>query len=288
VKKIALLTGGTGFIGRHLAAQLAARGFLLRYVVRTGRASAVVRDAAFESVIETANLFDESIDRCAEMCGGVDTVVHAAWYAEPGKYLVDGRNFDCLTGSLSLGRGAAIAAVRRFVGLGTCFEYDTSVGRLSVQTPLKPASPYAAAKAATFLTLSAWLTMHRVTFAWCRLFYLHGEGEDGRRLVPYIRNQLQAGLPAELTIGDQVRDFLDVKVAASMIADVANSDAHGAFNICSGVPITVREMAESIADEFGRRDLLQFGARNMNTADPPMVVGEPSMPIVGQTHFASR
>ena len=157
MKKIVLLTGGTGFVGRHLAAELAARGYLLRFVVRTGRATAVTRTAALESVVETANLFTESVDRCADMCAGVDTVVHAAWYAEPGRYLVDEQNFACLTGSLTLGRGAAIAAVRRFVGLGTCFEYDTSVGRLSPDTPLKPASLYAAAKAATFLNLMNWL-----------------------------------------------------------------------------------------------------------------------------------
>lgn len=279
MKKIVLLTGGTGFVGRHLAAELAARGYLLRFVVRTGRAAAVARNAALESVVETANLFTESVERCADMCAGVDTVVHAAWYAEPGRYLVDDQNFACLTGSLNLGRGAALAAVRRFIGLGTCFEYDTSFGVLSPDTPLKPSSPYAAAKAATFLCLSEWLYRHHVAFAWCRLFYLYGEGEDARRLVPYIRSRLGAGLPADLTTGEQVRDFLEVKTAASLILDVMQSDTTGAFNICSGIPLTVKQLAESIADEFGRRDLLRFGARKMNLADPPMIVGEPKVPV---------
>ena len=31
-----------------------------------------------------------------------------------------------------------------------------------------------------------------VEFAWCRLFYLYGEGEDPRRLVPYVRAQLRS------------------------------------------------------------------------------------------------
>lgn len=282
MKKIVLLTGGTGFVGRHLAGQLASRGFLIRYVIRPGSAHAVARDASFESVVETDNLFKEPVERCAEMCAGVDTVVHAAWYAEPGKYLVDEQNFDCLIGSLNLGRGAALAAVRRFIGLGTCFEYDTSFGRLSSDTPLKPSSPYAAAKAATYLCLSEWLQRHHVAFAWCRLFYLYGEdeGEDARRLVPYIRSRLSAGLPADLTTGEQVRDFLEVKTAASLILDVMQSDTTGAFNICSGIPLTVRQLAESIADEFGRRDLLRFGVRKMNSSDPPMIVGEPRVPVI--------
>jgi dTDP-6-deoxy-L-talose 4-dehydrogenase (NAD+) len=112
-----------------------------------------------------------------------------------------------------------------------------------------------------------------VAFAWCRLFYLYGEGEDGRRLVPYLRSRLQAGLPAELSSGTQVRDYLDVREAADMIIDVALGSRKGPVNICSGEPVTVRELAERIADEFGRRDLLHFGARAENSLDPPIVVG---------------
>ena len=47
----------------------------------------------------------------------------------------------------------------------------------------------------------------------------------------------------------------------------------GLSNICSGVPTTVRQLAERIADETGRRDLLRFGSRAENQFDPPMVVG---------------
>ena len=110
-------------------------------------------------------------------------------------------------------------------------------------------------------------------FAWCRLFYLYGEGEDLRRLVSYVRGRLQAGEPAELSSGSQVRDFLDVREAARMVVDVALGSLEGPVNICSGTAVTVRELAERIADEFGRRDLLRFGARPDNPVDPPCVVG---------------
>ena len=76
-----------------------------------------------------------------------------------------------------------------------------------------------------------------------------------------------------LTRGDQVRDFLDVKDAARMIADVALGQVQGAVNICSGEAVTVRQLAERIADEYGRRELLRFGARPENVFEPPRVVG---------------
>jgi dTDP-6-deoxy-L-talose 4-dehydrogenase (NAD+) len=88
---------------------------------------------------------------------------------------------------------------------------------------------------------------------------------------------LEKGEPAELTSGKQIRDFLDVADVGKMISDVALSDQIGAVNICSGVPITVRQLAEQIADEYGRRDLLIFGARLDNLIDPPCVVGVPNI-----------
>jgi dTDP-6-deoxy-L-talose 4-dehydrogenase (NAD+) len=108
------------------------------------------------------------------------------------------------------------------------------------------------------------------------LFYLHGEGEDDRRLVPYLRSKLAAGEPANLTNGSQVRDFLDVREAGRLIAGIALANKQGPANVCSGVPITVRQLAEQIADEYGRRDLLAFGARLDDPLEPPCVVGVPS------------
>ena len=112
-----------------------------------------------------------------------------------------------------------------------------------------------------------------IEFAWCRLFYLYGEGEDERRLVPYIRSKLKSGLIAELSVGNQIRDFMDVEEAGQMIADIAKSNLQGAVNVCSEVPITIRQLAEKIADEYGRRDLLKFGARPNDIIDPHCVVG---------------
>jgi nucleoside-diphosphate-sugar epimerase len=58
-----------------------------------------------------------------------------------------------------------------------------------------------------------------------------------------------------------------------MIAEVALAEKSGVHNICSGIPITVRQLAEKIADEYGARELLMFGARSDNLVDPPCVVG---------------
>jgi len=269
---IILLTGATGFVGRHVLRHLLEAGACVRAVVRPGRPlpDGVAR-------IETPDVFAESPAWWETHLRGIDTVIHCAWYAEPGAYLFDPRNHDCLVGTLALARAATRVGVRRLVGVGTCFEYDLSARVLSTDTALRPSTPYAACKAAAFLALSQTLPKADVSFAWARLFYLYGEGEDPRRLVPYLHDRLSKGQPADLTQGFQIRDFMNVAEAGAQIASLAlpgpGRDVQGAVNICSGKPVTVRELAMSVAHGYGRPDLLRFGARAENAVEPDCVLG---------------
>ena len=277
--RVILLTGAAGFVGRQVLRALTERGCRVRIVIRQTTDGARAAPAemapteAIESVVTTADLWSESAAWCADACRGVDTVIHAAWYAEPGLYLQSPKNADCEQGTLRLAQGAAAAGVRRFAGIGTCFEYDTRGGTLSVTTPLRPHTPYGAAKVAVFRALSEFLPQRNVEFVWCRLFYLYGDGEDPRRLMPVLRHKLGAGEPVDLGSGTQVRDYLDVRDAARLIVEAARGASQGPVNICSGHAVTIRQIAEGIADEYGRRDLLHFGARADNPADPPRIVG---------------
>jgi nucleoside-diphosphate-sugar epimerase len=267
-----LITGAAGFVGRQVLHALSGSDVTVTAVIRQG-GSGLDREANVHKVVQTPDLFRETDAWWAKVCQNIDIVVHLAWYTEPGKYLMSPENLNCLAGTLNLAKGAAKGGISRFVGTGTCFEYDLSAGMLSADTPLKPVTPYAGAKAAACMMLSQWLPLHQVGFAWCRLFYLYGKGEDARRLVPYLRSRLSAGKLAELTAGRQIRDFLDVAEAGRQIAEIVLGNRQGPVNICSGIPVTVRQLAEQIADEYGRRDLLRFGARPENLVDPPCVVG---------------
>lgn len=267
-----LITGATGFVGLPVAQKLLAQGHELSCVIRPGSEEKL--EGLEAHVIDCDDVFAQTPEWWTEKLTGIDTLVHLAWYAEPGKYLTSERNLDCLTGTLSIAKGAVAARLRRFVGIGTCFEYDLSVGTLAVDTPLAPDTPYAAAKVAAFTMLKSWFATSEVEFLWARLFYLYGAREDARRLVPYLHKQLRAGEAAALTSGTAVRDYLDVDKAAELLVADITSTRVGPTNICSGVGITIRALAEKIASEYDRHDLLEFGARADNLTDPPVVVGK--------------
>ena len=271
-----LLTGSTGFVGAQVLKSLLAEGAEVTATLRPGQTP-----PKGVTPIYTPDLFAERASFWRDACAGHTSVIHVAWYAEPGKYLQSARNLDCLAGTVQLFQGAISAGVTHFQGIGTCFEYDLATEALARQTPLTvsaplaPATPYGAAKAATYLALSR--NCGSMGFAWSRLFYLQGAGEDPRRLVPYIHAQLAAGALVELTSGIQLRDFLDVAEAGRQIAEVTLHGLTGPLNICSGQAVTVAELALSIATRYGRPDLVRLGARPDRADDPHYVVGLPSL-----------
>jgi dTDP-6-deoxy-L-talose 4-dehydrogenase (NAD+) len=277
LSRLILLTGATGFVGVQVLKHLADPSTKVRLVSRKGGRPVPYISGLDQEVIVTPDLFSESSSWWEEVCEGVDTIIHLAWYAVPGLYLQSELNLDCVIGTIQQAKAAVKAGVRRFVGVGTCLEYELSNKILTTNTPVNPVTPYAATKAAAYFSLSSLFSKEQIEFAWCRLFYLYGKGEDERRLVPYIRARLSAGKQVALTSGTQVRDYLDVKDAGKLIANAALSNCQGPINICSGIPLSVRELAERITDEHGgRRDLLRFGAKSTDHFDPPYVVGDPT------------
>lgn len=269
------LTGAGGFVGRQVLKALKARGYTVTVALRPGRA--LPEGFAADRVIESDDLFAESEGWWREALSGTDVLVHAAWYVEPGKYLDSPRNLDCVAGTLTMARGAVAAGVGHVVGIGTCMEYRLPGQWLTIDSPLEPATLYAAAKLSLYHLLGHYLEKTGTAFSWCRLFYLHGEGEYAARLVPYVRAQLERGETVKLSAGTQLRDFLDVAEAGRQIATLVATGQSGPVNICSGKAITIRALVEAIADEYGRRDLLEFGTAAIHPSDPAAVVGVPNL-----------
>ena len=272
-----LLTGATGFVGRQILKSLLSMNVTVDLVVRCQNEE--VRGLRFQlnRVIETPDLFSESFEWWEYTLADVDVVIHCAWIAEPGVYLTSEQNFDCLVGSMIFFKAAVSSGVRKIVGVGSCFEYDLTCGILSVDTPLKPLNAYSSAKVALYQNFKFYSELYNVKFAWCRLFYLYGEGEDSRRLHAFLHNTLKEGREVLLTSGRQIRDYLNVSEAGSRIAEIAYSESkEGVFNICSGYPVTVREIAIGIAQEYDMIDKLKFGSRKDNLLDPMIVLGIPN------------
>lgn len=271
-KKKILITGSSGFLGSQILNTLLKKNVELTLVLRKKNIN--LSKLANVKTIITKDLFSESVSWWKKKTKNIDIIIHSAWYLEPGKFMTSKKNLECLSGTINMALGSAQSGLKKFVGIGTCAEYDNSEGYLDINTKLNPTIPYSAAKVSTYIALEKLMPTFNIDFCWCRVFYLYGENEDSRRLVPYIREKLNKGEKVLLGTGKDIKDYIDVKQAARQIVKHAlSSKSTGAKNICSGVGISIRKLAENIADEYGRRDLLIFGARKPNPFDPPIIIG---------------
>lgn len=276
-----LVTGASGFVGRQIARKLAENGHALRLVARPEAARQLAADRPDATILECDDVFAQSADWWAQACAGVDAIIHAAWYVNPADYLDSEQNARCVSGSFRMAQGAAQAGVGHFVGVGTCMEYALPSDRLDIHAPTGPVTVYGASKLALYDILDGFFCSTRVRFSWCRLFYLFGEGENEKRLYPYLNRCLAAGETVRLGPGTQLRDYMDVAEAGARVAGVIDTGQVGAINICSGFAVSIREFAENIADRYGRRDLLEFGTHQPHPRDPSAVVGVPNFIVEG-------
>ncbi|MEZ6139772.1 MAG: NAD(P)-dependent oxidoreductase [Zavarzinella sp.] len=266
------VTGGTGYLGSHVVQHLVETGHDVTVMTRSHLPTKPVWWLGVKS-IQVPDIREVTTDQWQQFLPHHDLVVHLAWDVEPGKYLHSKTNQEYADATLKMALVVQELAIPRFVGVGTCLEYRPKNAPLEVDDPVDPSSLYAECKLNTCNKLRQLFTASGTQFAWARVFFLYGGDEKPQRLGGYLHQQLRQALPVKLTSGIQIRDYLPVDVAGTNIAKLALSNYCGVANICSGNATTVRELAESIADLYGRRDFLQFGALPDNPNEIPMIVG---------------
>ena len=209
-------------------------------------------------------------------------VIHtAAAGVEPGKNDPDELIAGNVLFTANLVRAAAAVGVTRFVHTGSCFEYgEGPTGVPILETaPLEPASVYGATKLAAAHVARTLAKSLGLPLVIVRLFGVYGPGEASYRLVPLLLDHLANGRPLDLTAGGQVRDLLHVADAAAGLVRAAECDElrtdGTAYNLCSAVPVSVREVGTTAAELLGgERELLRWGAKPYRPDEWMWLVGD--------------
>lgn len=262
-----LVTGATGFVGRHTLARLQALGCDVHVISRRSMGD---QDGAR---YHACDLHDHpGVARLVETIRP-EYLLHLAWDVTPGEYVTSLDNLRWVQSTLALARAFVECGGRRMVGAGTAAEYDWRKEVCDeATTPLEPGSLYAGSKLALWHVLDRLSAQVGLGFAWGRVFFMFGPHEAPERLVPrmvqaaLLQRRLMLRHPA------QVRDYLHVAdVGAAFVALLA-SDVQGAVNLASGEGTELSALARLVAEVSGADVRLNPGAP---VHDPyPVVVAD--------------
>jgi nucleoside-diphosphate-sugar epimerase len=268
------LTGASGFVGSHAARVLLSADCQVLALVRPTSSLSRLQDILPRLTLIRQDLNNVSFLRQALEEWRPEACVHLAWYAEPGQYLHSPENIVSLMSSLSLLQELIRVGCARVVMTGTCAEYDADQEWFHEDSPTHPATVYAATKLAMYLIGHKLAQAGKIHFAWARLFYLYGPLEDDRRAVPSVIRTLLEGRVCPSTLGEQVRDYLHVHDVAEALWTLVRQGADGVFNISSGMPLTIRQLFETIGNVLGRTNLLGFGQLPYRDWEPMFMCGD--------------
>jgi nucleoside-diphosphate-sugar epimerase len=287
----ALVTGATGFIGRHLVDGLIDARTPVVALIRPG--SQVPDQWRGRVTCVVCADWSELGLRAALASQSFDVAFHLATYGvhpsdrDPDLMVRINVDLPALLVRFCRERGA------RVVLAGTFSEYQRPAGRalLTEQSPLETGKIYGASKAAGGILAHALAESLGVKLRLLRFFKVYGEGEAPHRLLPSLVAGLARGERVPLSDGTQVRDFIhvdDIVDACIKAGDDTASPSRpltATWNVCTGVGHSVRTFAALVAQAMNdgntsagklgeRSKLLGFGELPMRADDEPYLVGD--------------
>lgn len=265
-----LVTGATGFIGRHSLPILLERGYEV-HAVRTSNVPALEPQITWHQ----ADLFAGIGELCAEI--QASHLLHFAWYVNPADYKTSPENDRWKEATLALVRDFQESGGERAILAGTCMEYDwsTSEERLhELYSPVHPRTRYGVTKNDTRLAAEEFAAKSRLSLGWARIFNLFGPHEAKTRLVPQIIRALTDKKEPNIPAGGFVRDYSYVKDIAGAFVAFLESDVTGPVNIASGDPIRLKAVADTIAGLLNAPELTRNISSEISDTEPERIVAD--------------
>lgn len=256
-KRIAV-TGAAGFIGRRVAARLAAAG------ARVVALDRLPPPAGFPAGVDY--LRGDLLEHAA--AAKADILIHLAWNMDRADPQAQAASVSDFARLLEVGNWRGVA------GLGSAEEYGEREGGLREDmAPGLKLSAYGQAKHAAGRALEQWARVPGRRAIWLRPFVVYGPGQGGSMAIPYALRCARARTPAEFSEGLQSRDFVHVDDVAEGIVQAAlrladPGDSFATCNLGWGEPVRLRDVLERIAERTDSRSLFRFGARPMRPDEP--------------------
>lgn len=273
--KIAI-TGATGFVGNHVLNELIKNNELELTCIVRSRSRVQHQIWTEKAKIVEYNIGDPYSGNLFQYFNSPDILLHLAWEGLPnyGEFFHIERNlmrdYFFITRLYNEGLKEAVIS-------GTCFEYGLINGKLTEDMLTDPVIPYGISKDTLRKFIETYCKKNNKSYKWLRLFYMYGEGQSQNSIMQQLINAINNNEKYfNMSSGEQIRDYLNVKEMAKYIVVVLLSDFHGIINCCSGKPISIRALVENYLTKTQSSILLNLGFYSYPDYEPLAFWGDNS------------
>lgn len=257
----AVVTGGAGFIGSHLAEELVNEGYQISVLddLSTGNVQNIETLLKSKSIefIQGSIIDYPGLQKAFD---GAAYVFHqAAYKSVPGSIADPLQVYETnIGGTLKVLMAARDCGVRKVVFASSSSVYgNTATIPQTEDMPPTPLSPYAVTKLTGEHFSAVFHQIYGLSTVCLRYFNVYGPRQDMHSqyaaVIPaFIQRVSQSLPPVIFGDGEQSRDFVFVKDVARANVLAARSDAEGAYNIGSGHSITINQLVADILQLMGK------------------------------------
>jgi UDP-N-acetylglucosamine/UDP-N-acetyl-alpha-D-glucosaminouronate 4-epimerase len=262
---IALVTGGAGFIGSHIAAALASRGARVRVIddLSTGHLENLEEIGGDVDFVRGSLNDADALRRALE---GVELVFHEAAIPSVPRSVENPRETHdaCVEATFALLLAARDAGVRRLVYAASSSAYgdQPTLPKVETMSP-DPLSPYAAAKLVGEYYCQVFTRAYRLETVALRYFNIFGPRQDPSSQYSGVISRFIAALvggttPVIYGDGEQTRDFTYVAnaVEANLLAAESAKAVGQVINAANGPQTPLNELLAQLKRLTGRGDVV--------------------------------
>ena len=262
-KKV-IVSGATGFIGQHLIPILLKDGYEVLAISRNRKRAEFLpwfKDVKFIS-------YDFHSDKQITKVEGFRGLIHLAWQDLPNydSSIHVKKNLPC---SYRFIDSLLDKGVNQVLIAGTCFEYGLKSGAISSSSTTEPTTQYAIAKDTLRKKLTLLSFKKDFNLQWARIFYMFGKGQNSNSIISQLDFAIKNNQKVfHMSGGEQLRDYLPVEKAAEKLSNLYKSGNKGIFNICSGKPISIRNLVESYIEKKNSNIIPKYGYYPYSVYEP--------------------
>jgi nucleoside-diphosphate-sugar epimerase len=245
-----LLTGGNGFVGRHMVHALQARGHDVRVLALPGEETLHLE----RSGVAVYRGDVRQPQTLAAPMAGARAVLHLAAMMDVWRPLRDFHAVN-VVGTQNVCRAALSAGVQRVVHMSSSSVYGMGLGRPADETfPLSPfPDPYPITKALADVAVQRMIVQEHLPAVILRPDQIFGAGD--RLHFGRMADRLRAGRSIIVGGGDNALPLVHVVdvVQALLLALDHGAAVGNAYNVTGEQPLTQEEVLTTIAEEIGAK-----------------------------------